>query len=85
MAQLGAAYTVIHESCAATIPAVQRRFVVSIKVSEVDGEETSEELVGLSAEAEGATFVAAVPALERRLGELWIKVQEHAPVIDSTP
>lgn len=45
----------------------------------------TEDLVALSAEADGTGFVAALPLLERRLGELWLKVKEHAPVVDSIP
>lgn len=41
------------------------------------------ELTGVSAEAHAETFVAGLPELEKRLGELWSKVREHAPVVDA--
>ena len=40
------------------------------------------ELTGVSAEAHAETFVEGLPELEKRLGELWLRVVEHAAIVD---
>lgn len=84
---------VFHEWCTADA-STMRRFRVSVSVTEevvpdlgpgveADPEPVGVDLLGVSATAEAATFVQALGDLERRLGELWAKVVDHAPVVDS--